>query len=590
MAVLYVKNAGGNSNAAATWSNVSSLGVDNSGPPTSSDDCIADLNSGQLTINAALAMKSFSATDGVGDYANTITHNSFTWTVSGNVTFVAGMTYTPTNSVNCAITITGGSFTLTTAGKLMPPVVTNNSSATTLTLGDNYTSMDSKISTLQMSNTSSINMNGKSINGFSSTSRILIKATTLGTARTITNATTSFTNADFRDITFSSASDLDLSAITGLSGDCGGNTITGGGSTLTFTTPATQTATGNSADWSTATWTSRVPLPQDDVVLSLTAGQTLTNDMPRMGKSISVTTGMNLTMSTTNQTIYGSLDLTNVNTFTETGITIFEGRGSFTLTSAGKSFGGAININMINGILTLGDAFSATISNNGVQLLNNGTFVDAGFSIIVARVSVTGSSTRAVTKTGTWTLGVDSSNQNAFNAATITGLTWSDTGTIILNNATSNSNNFIGGGLTFNNLTIKGGGTGPINISGSNTFNTLTVNSPKTLTLTSGTTQTVASFVANGSSGNVITINASTGGSAATLSQSSGTVSCDYLSITDNTATGGALWYAGANSTQGTNVTGWIFTAVPTVVSDYGMTKSSISNHNRSHFRSKAAA
>lgn len=50
---------------------------------------------------------------------------------------------------------------------------------------------------------------------------------------------------------------------------------------------------------------------------------------------------------------------------------------------------------------------------------------------------------------------------------------------------------------------------------------------------------------------------------AATLSKASGVVACDWLAISDNTATGGATFYAGRNSTQGANVTGWTFTDAP---------------------------
>jgi len=52
-------------------------------------------------------------------------------------------------------------------------------------------------------------------------------------------------------------------------------------------------------------------------------------------------------------------------------------------------------------------------------------------------------------------------------------------------------------------------------------------------------------------------------GTQSTLSKSSGTVSVDYLSIGNSIATGGATWYAGANSVDVGNNTGWIFTAPP---------------------------
>ena len=43
------------------------------------------------------------------------------------------------------------------------------------------------------------------------------------------------------------------------------------------------------------------------------------------------------------------------------------------------------------------------------------------------------------------------------------------------------------------------------------------------------------------------------------LSKSSGIVECDYLDISNSNATGGAKWYAGANSVDNGNNSGWMF-------------------------------
>ena len=48
-----------------------------------------------------------------------------------------------------------------------------------------------------------------------------------------------------------------------------------------------------------------------------------------------------------------------------------------------------------------------------------------------------------------------------------------------------------------------------------------------------------------------------------TLSKSSGIVECDYLNLSNSTATGGATWYAGSHSINGGNNVGWHFTDVP---------------------------
>jgi hypothetical protein len=74
---------------------------------------------------------------------------------------------------------------------------------------------------------------------------------------------------------------------------------------------------------------------------------------------------------------------------------------------------------------------------------------------------------------------------------------------------------------------------------------------------TAGTTSTFTNWNASGESTRLLTIGSVTAASH-TLSKASGNVSADYLSISRSTATGGAIWDAGANSTNGGNNLGWI--------------------------------
>lgn len=137
----------------------------------------------------------------------------------------------------------------------------------------------------------------------------------------------------------------------------------------------------------------------------------------------------------------------------------------------------------------------------------------------------------------------------------------SGTGTIRMNGS---SVTFAGSSNTFTGMTLVKGGTGTLTITGSNTFSGIqNATQPVTFNFTSGTTTTVTNFNVNGTSGNLVTLKASTAGSQFTISKSSGIVSSDYLSIKDSAATGGASWYAGANSTNVSNNSGWIFTAPP---------------------------
>jgi len=79
-----------------------------------------------------------------------------------------------------------------------------------------------------------------------------------------------------------------------------------------------------------------------------------------------------------------------------------------------------------------------------------------------------------------------------------------------------------------------------------------------TITFTAGTTTTVTNFAVSGTVGNPVTINSSVPGTRFTLSQASGTVVSQYLSIQDSNATGGATWIA-SNSTDLGNNLGWLF-------------------------------
>lgn len=109
--------AGGNWSATTTWSD----GV----VPTASTDVYLIAGSGAVTIDAASVAKSLDCTG----YTNTLTHNAFTLTVSGNVTLAAGKYSAATNST-LAINATG---TLISAGNTLYNLTT---SVGTVTLGD----------------------------------------------------------------------------------------------------------------------------------------------------------------------------------------------------------------------------------------------------------------------------------------------------------------------------------------------------------------------------------------------------------------------------------------------------------------------
>ena len=224
-----------NATANTNWS-LTSGGANNETVPGSADDVFFDANSGvgNSVISAAITILSLNTTG----YTGTITHNNITLTVAGSVTLVSGMTYTP--SINAIITLSATN-TFTTGGKLINQLIL---SVGTTTLGDNlsFTASAAAVMTL---NGNLLNMNGKTVSGNSTVLRVIIRSNLLGTARTITVNGGTFANADFQDIPLSPATDL--SAITGGSGDAGGN------SGITFTTAQTNYWIGGAGNWNTAT-------------------------------------------------------------------------------------------------------------------------------------------------------------------------------------------------------------------------------------------------------------------------------------------------------------------------------------------------
>lgn len=229
--------------------------------------------------------------------------------------------------------------------------------------------------------------------------------------------------------------------------------------------------------------------------------------------------------------------------------------GSYNINTAGKTLGNSVTFAGTGATYTLQSDLT-TIYNLNVA---SSTFDANGYNVTCLYFNANYASARTLTMgSGTWTL---TGTGTIFNIANTGTLTFSATNApIIISNTSATARTFIGGGKSFGNLTYNAAGTGQLTITGSNTFPTLTLGgSAKTIKLTSTTTTTITTLVFNGTVGNVITLQSSTAGSAATISQSSGTVLADYVSIKDSTVSGGASFFAGKNSTNVSGNTGWNF-------------------------------
>lgn len=401
------------------------------------------------------------------------------------------------------------------------------------------------------------------VNGNSVANRMLLQSDTVGTARTITvTGAWTCSYVDFMDITGAGAASRNLAAITGLSGDCGGN------SGFTFTTAATQTrVAGVGGSWGTAgNWSpGRIPLPQDDVVVNAGLTGTTSVDMPRLGKNIDFTGfAGTANFATTTATVFGSLTWASGMTITATfGIT-FGGRGSYTVTSNGKSYPWTVFLDCATGTYTLADALTTA----DVLSIKSGTLTTSNQAVTVSTFAADTAST-ATLNLGSSTVTFTSTSGTALWSSG-SSLTLSAASAIfVVGGASASSRAWDpGSGYTFGTLTYTvAASTGILQLSGSNTFGTINVSGgARGFRLTAGTTTTVTTFNVFGTAGNLITLDSSAAGSPATLTKAGGgQVQVSYVSLQDSAATPTATWY---NSPGGVNVsgnTGWVFGAPPLV-------------------------
>ncbi len=396
--------------------------------------------------------------------------------------------------------------------------------------------------------------------------RVRVFSDTIGTQRTITAAAVSLTNVDFEDIVGAGAASWTGTSL----GDCGNN------SGITTDTPVNRywvaTSGGN---WSaTSSWASSsggasgasVPLVQDTAYIdanSITSGgRTITIDMPRIGAA-DATGVLNSPVLSFSLTItdYGSLTLGETTPSGTSNLILQKRSGTQTITSNGKTFTSPLNFN----------AFGATVSLTDDLLTSNtithtlSTFDANDQDVTCTSFASSNSNTRTLSMgTGTWTLTLTSGTP--WDLTTVTNLTFNnETSTIKLTGGTASTKTFQGGGLTYNYLWLSGGGTGAMFIRASNTFATLKSDPALNVVFQNGTTQTITTlFDFVGTLGNLITITSQTAGTAFNLSKASGKVCCDYLSLKDSHAAGGATWKAGSHSTDVSGNTGWSFTSCTT--------------------------
>lgn len=333
------------------------------------------------------------------------------------------------------------------------------------------------------------------------------------------------------------------------------------GGTGAWTTSSTTVWSASSGGASGAS----VPTAVDNVIFDSATTYTVTLTGALTCLSFTVSAGTVTFTSTGTPTVSGSMSLSTGTIWNATG----------TITFAAVATGNTIRTN--------NTTLAASITFNGVgggwQLLDNLTFASTkGITLTAGAFDANNNnifmnffgSAGAVTRTltmgsGTWT--VSAATTTAWNIpGSATNITVNaGTSTISMTGATAKS--FLGSSKTYYKL--NQGGAGALTISGANTFADITSSAaPSTILFPAGSTTTVYGFSVSGTAGNLVTLNSTTPGTRATLSYAAGTIDRDYLNIKDISATGGALWYAGANSVDSGNNLGWVFTAAPALVTD----------------------
>ncbi len=439
-------------------------------------------NNFNVTATALSSNNSNTRTINLGSSTVTVTANTaIIFTSTTNMTFNAG-----TSQIN----LSGATATINSGGLTFYNVsFTDTTAATRVITGANTfnnltVSGPASAGVVQLTFDSRQTINGTlSTTGTAGNRRVWFRGATYGIAQTLTiNSAPSLTDADFRDIyVIGTAAPISGTRIGDLRGIRG----------ITASTPKTvYWNLAGAQNWSANGWattstgtpsTDNFPLAQDTATFtnagSVTGTITLDAAIPYTGTvdMSGRTSAMTLGGSTAYE-VYGNWVLGSGVTQSYSGTLSFSGRNTQTITSAGKTLSSAITVNSYGGTVELADALN--IGSNSLAV-TNGTFDTKNFNVTAGSLTSTNSNVRTITL-GSSTVTLSGSSPVTF--TTSTNLTFT-AGTSQIN--MSNSSTFSGGGVSFYNISFTGTGAGVAHqISGTNTFNAITVTAPASAGLT----------------------------------------------------------------------------------------------------------
>lgn len=440
------------------------------------------IQGGTFTTNNFAVTAGFLTTNGAVTRAINLGSSTVTLSGTSAITLVAtGLTFNAgTSQINISATgtiTTGGqtfynlAFTFTSASNLIftGAFVANNLSVT----GPAAAGFTSVIFD------STVTINGTlSTTGTAGNRRIAFQpANSPLTYNLVINSAPSLTDVDFAN-----------TQVTGTAAPITGTRIGNlrGNSGITF--PAAKTVYWNLAGaqvWTANGWaatsggtpsTDNFPLAQDTAVFdntgSVTGTISITATYPYVGTVDMSARTTPMTLSTVAVSIYGDWKNGSGGTITGAVNMTFAGRGTQTITSAGKTFTQAIVINSPGGTVQLADAFTNN-STSGITI-SEGAFTTNGYAVSTTVLGASGAGIKTIN------LGASTVTLSASTAISFTGATnlTVNPGTSQINCTSTNNPTVDGGpGVTFYNLSFSASIVWSIGlyrkITGANTFNNL---------------------------------------------------------------------------------------------------------------------
>lgn len=328
---------------------------------------------------------------------------------------------------------------------------------------------------------------------------------------------------------------------------------------------------GGSGTWdssSTTNWSATsggaggasVPTSADSVIFNSASGSS--GYVVTVSGSVSCLSIQTITTSMTiagsgNITCNGPPSIASITTWSNTGTLTITGNASITIVPTISN----LTIAIAGSVGTL----SANLTCTGVLTLTSGPFNANGYNVTVNTFNSNNSNTRTLTMgSGTWTL-TNTAAATIWDLTTTTNLTYTaNTAPIVVSGASgTNAITFAGGGQTYGNLSFTNtAASGTITFTGANTFGTLSssrTGNPYTIVFPNATT-TVSGWSINGSASNLVTLSRTGGSGTWTIAKSGGgTVTTNFVNISNSTATPSSTWYAGPVVIDNGGNTGWNF-------------------------------